>query len=364
MASQITSKRTFIESALLLLILLAIIYAVFSVLSPFFGIFTFALIFAVSFSSPYERFAKLLNGRRKLAAFIYVVVVLSIVTVPFIYIVSAISEHIREALQIVNDTKENGLPPLPIWIKNLPMIGSDIDAFWQNILSNPEQTIEPYKKQIKNVLNHLVSTGTGMLGATLQFVLGIIISGFLLVSGRKILLPVKSAMKHLLGARDGIELLSASGQAIKGVSIGVIGTALIASILCFIGLTIAGVPFAVGFAALVFFLVLIQIGPLPIMIPLIIWYSTLGSTGWTIFLIAYTVGVLIIEAILRPILISKSGGKLPFLVLFLGVTGGLLAWGFTGMFKGAIILAVFYTIFTKWLQKRKLEQDNLDESSV
>ncbi|MES1249501.1 MAG: AI-2E family transporter YdiK, partial [Chitinophaga rupis] len=62
--------------------------------------------------------------------------------------------------------------------------------------------------------------------------------------------------------------------------------------------------------------------------------------------------LLLIDGFLKPILIAKSGGKLPFLVLFLGVIGGLAAWGFTGMFKGAIILAVFYTLFTSWLEKK------------
>ena len=57
---------------------------------------------------------------------------------------------------------------------------------------------------------------------------------------------------------------------------------------------------------------------------------------------------------LKPVLIAKSGGKLPFLVMFLGVIGGLAAWGFTGMFKGAIIMAVFYTLFTSWLQKKRM----------
>ena len=70
--------------------------------------------------------------------------------------------------------------------------------------------------------------------------------------------------------------------------------------------------------------------------------------------------VLGIDGVLKPVLIAKSG-KLPFLVLFLGVVGGLISWGFTGMFKGAIILAVFYTVFTSWLEKAKAEKGNKDQ---
>ena len=74
--------------------------------------------------------------------------------------------------------------------------------------------------------------------------------------------------------------------------------------------------------------------------------------AWQSFWGIYGVAVIAIDSVLKPILIAKSG-KLPFLVLFLGVVGGMVAWGFTGMFKGAIILAVFYTIFNSWLEKTK-----------
>jgi predicted PurR-regulated permease PerM len=62
----------------------------------------------------------------------------------------------------------------------------------------------------------------------------------------------------------------------------------------------------------------------------------------------------VIDNVVKPVLIGKSG-KLPVLVLFLGVVGGMAAWGFTGMFKGAIVLAIAYTVFTNWT-KEELKQ--------
>ena len=74
-----------------------------------------------------------------------------------------------------------------------------------------------------------------------------------------------------------------------------------------------------------------------------------------------------VDNILKPMLIAKSG-KAPVLVLFLGVVGGMAAWGFTGMFKGAIILAIAYTIFQSWAnnagqneQETKIMTDNIEE---
>lgn len=353
-----TSNRTFIESVLLLLLLLILLLAVYEVLQPFFGILTFALIFAVSFSTPYRHLVKMLKGKRKLAAVIYVVLLLLIFTIPFIYIVSAISDHFREAVDFVGSVKENGLPPLPSWIQNLPIVGDSINSFWLE-LKDPQQTIGHYEAQIKKGVQLLLASGSGILGATVQFVFGIIISAFFLVSDHQILLPIKAGMKHLLGAKEGIELVHASGEAIKGVMISVMGTALITAFISWIGFSIAGIPFALGLSALVFFFVAIQVGPLLVWIPLIIWQASIGETGWTIFLIIYAIALIAVENLIRSILIAKSGGKLPFLVLFIGVTGGVIVWGFTGMFKGAIIMSIFYTIFSQWLHKKKLEHDLL-----
>lgn len=83
-SSKITTK-TLIESTLLLLLLFGLLFAVFKVLEPFFGVLLFALILSVSFSKPYNHLVKFLKDRRKLVAVIYEILLLAIFTMPFIY---------------------------------------------------------------------------------------------------------------------------------------------------------------------------------------------------------------------------------------------------------------------------------------
>jgi len=347
-------KETFniIETVLVLLLLLTLLWALYDVLKVFFGVLTFALIFSVSFAWPFEWLARLLRNRRKLAAVIYSVVLIAILALPFIYIVSTIRGHLKGAIVWIGEVKANGLPPLPGWISGLPYIGEDITSFWVQLQNSPKETIAHHGEQLKAALRHVLTNGVSMVGTVFQLIIGIIISAFFLVSGQKMLHPIKLTMQNLLGKRDGLLTLRATTQAIKSVSIGVIGTAFIASVISWIGLTIAGIGFSLILSAFIFFLVLIQLGPLLVWIPVVIWSATQGHAGVTVFLIIYGIALLIIDALLKPVLIAKSGGKLPFLVLFLGVVGGLAAWGFTGMFKGAIILAIFYTVFTSWLERR------------
>jgi len=351
--ARIPVSRNIIETILVVLLLLALIFALYDVLKVFFGVFTFALIFYVSFQIPYERLVRLMNNKRKLAAVIYSIVLIVIVALPFVYMIAAMGKHVKEILAMITEVQEHGLPPLPEKIAGLPYVGDTFTAFWAHLQENPKETLAGYEHQLRETLHRILTGGAGILGAALQIILGIIISAFILTGGEKVFQPVKTALQHLLGRRDGLTLLQATGHAIKGVSIGVMGTAFIAAIISWIGLTIAGLHFRLLLSALVFFLVLIQVGPLIVWVPLVIWQAAEGHTGTAIFLGIYGGFLLILDAVLKPILIAKSGGKLPFLVLFLGVIGGLAAWGFTGMFKGAIILAVFYTVFNSWLERKR-----------
>ena len=219
------TSRSMIETILVLLLLLGLMLALYDVLKVFFGVLTFALIFSVSFADIFEWLARVVGNRRKLAATIYTLVLIAIVALPIIFIISALRHHVKEAIAWMNDVRTNGLPPLPAWISGLPIVGEDISTFWQQLQSSPRETIALHGEPVKMALRHILTSGAGM-----------------------------------------------------------IGTAFIASVISWIGLIIAGVHYAVLLSALIFFLVLIQLGPLLVWVPLVIWTASQGHTGMTIFL--------------------------------------------------------------------------------
>lgn len=348
-----STSRNIIETSLLILALLALLFALYDVLKVFFGVLTFAIIFYASFAGLFERLVWLLANKRKLAGIIYALILVAVIALPFIFMITALGKHIGGMVNWIEEIKTNGVPPLSEKITKLPYAGESIAEFWSHLRENPQETLTGHEHQIKDVLHHLLAGGVGLLGTGLQLIFGIVVSAFFLAGGKEKLMPVKLTVQHLLGKRDGLLLLGAIDQSIKGVSIGVIGTAFFAAVFSWIGFAIAGIHFKLILTALVFFFVLLQMGPLLVWLPLVIWVSTQGHTETTVFLTVYGLSLLIAEALLRPILIAKSGGKLPFLVLFIGVIGGLAAWGFIGMFKGAIIMAISYTIFNSWLEKKQ-----------
>jgi predicted PurR-regulated permease PerM len=346
-------SRGVIETALALLLLLILLFDLYKVLGVFAGVFTYAIIFSVSFAGLFESLVRLLKNKRSLAAFIYAVLLIAVIALPFIYIVSALSSYANQAEQWLSDVQIDGVPPLPEWTAGIPFGGKKITAFWQHLQADPTGTLASYEPKIREITQRLISGGAGIIGAVLEFIVGIIVSALLLASGEKALQPLYAIMKKIVGENDGPPLVDATGRAVKGVAVGVMGTAFVAAFFAWLGFAIAGISFALGLAALTFFLVVIQIGPLLVWLPVAIWLGTTGQTGWAIFITIYGLVVLMgIDNILKPILIARSG-KLPVLVLFLGVIGGMVLWGFTGMFKGAIILAVFYTILSSWLSKKQ-----------
>jgi predicted PurR-regulated permease PerM len=346
------NSRNMIETVLVLFLLIALLVALYDTLHLFFGVFTFALIFSVSFSNAFERLAGLFKNRRKLAAVIYSILLIGIIAIPLGFLFASFARNIRHGIVFLNDIKENGLPPLPGWIAHLPYLGDEASSFWNNVQGDPREIIGLHQQQLKGFAHHVMTSGLGILGVFFQVIVGIITSSLFLVNQERVLSPIRATLTHLLGDQSGPALMDATAMSIKGVSVGVMGTAFIAAITSWIGLTIAGVSFAIGLSAIIFFLVIIQLGPLIVWIPLTIWMSTLGNPGMLIFIIAWGILIVIIDFVVKPILIAKSGGKIPFLILFLGVVGGIAAWGFTGMFKGAIILSVFYTVFNSWLERK------------
>jgi len=345
-------SKSLVETVLVVLLFLGLLYALFEVLEVFSGVLTFALVFAVSFSYPYGKLVGWLRGRRKLAGVIYSVSLVGVIALPFVFLVSAVSRHVRDVAGWIGSVQKQGLPPLSDKITGLPLVGSSIASFWADLQQSPKDVLHLHGHELNVVLHHLVTGGLGVIGVAAQLILGIIISAFLLERGENMLFPVRDTLNNLLSRQEGSELLQAITQAVRGVSIGVMGTAFIAAFVCWTGLLFAGIPFAVGLSALIFFLCVIQVGPLVIWIPLAGWEYLQGHTDAAVILAVYTVIILVIDFVLKPVMIAKSG-KLPFLVLFLGVIGGLSAWGFTGMFKGAIITSVFYTIFTAWLERKR-----------
>jgi predicted PurR-regulated permease PerM len=182
-----------------------------------------------------------------------------------------------------------------------------------------------------------------------QFLLTVIFTAILYTTGETAARGVDRFAARLAGPQ-GQAAIRLAAQATRAVALGVVVTAIVQSALVGLGFAVAGVPFAAILTALSFVLAVAQIGPLPILIAAVIWvYSQHGGMWGTVFL-AWTVICGTIDNLIRPVLIKRSA-NLPLLLIFVGVVGGLFAFGVVGLFVGPVMLAVSYMVLGEWVDQ-------------
>ena len=154
-------------------------------------------------------------------------------------------------------------------------------------------------------------------------------------------------LTRLIGSRAR-QFIAVAGGTIQGVVYGILGTALAQGVLAGIGFSIVRVPGALFLGLLTFFMSLIPMGPPFVWVPAVVWLVAQQRYGAAIFMGIWGMFVISgIDNIVKPYLISR-GSNLPFILVFLGVIGGLAAFGFLGVFLGPVLLAVGYTLLLTW----------------
>ena len=94
---------------------------------------------------------------------------------------------------------------------------------------------------------------------------------------------------------------------------------------------------------------IVQIGPLPVVLPVIIWAWSTKETGPALILTLLLIVIPVIDNVLKPMLMAR-GLSTPMLVILLGVIGGTVSYGLIGLFLGPILLGIFYELLIAWVK--------------
>jgi predicted PurR-regulated permease PerM len=339
-----------IEQVASLSIIALLIIGSIVVVLPFLPAILWALVFTVTLWPFFIKAEKVMGGRTSLAAVVSTLLLALIFFLPLVYVGSKLVGQASIAFDYTQGLMEKGVGPPPLWLKGLPLVGERLERFWQDIGRDTPKLLEMVKPYIKSLLVSMVSAGAGMARIILLTILSLIFFFFLLKEGRSIRISVER-MAVRLGGEKGRHLFFVAGLTMRSVVYGILGAAIVQGIMAIFGLWISGVPnpLFIGMVAGVFALIpvgLIQVVLLPAA-GWLIFYK--GQIVWGIFLAIWSFFVIgNIDNVIRPMLISR-GAKIPFLVILLGVLGGLAAGGIIGLFVGATLLAVFYTVLKEWV---------------
>jgi predicted PurR-regulated permease PerM len=288
-------------------------------------------------------------NRRWPAALVMTGALLFVFLVPFMLAVGALATNAEAIAAWTRSLTTLDLPPLPDWVEKLPRVGGRVAAAWRDLAETGGAGLLADLRPYAGTLAHGFAASVGNLGGLLvQFLLTVVATGIFYVTGEAAAAQVGRFGRRLAGAQ-GEAAVHLAGQAIRGVALGVVVTAFVQAALAGLGLLVAGVPFAAVLTAVMFMLSLAQLGPLLVLIPAVAWLYWKGASGWATFLAVWTIVVAPLDNLLRPVLI-KRGVDLPFLLVFAGVVGGLLAFGLVGIFIGPVVLAVSFTLLSAWVE--------------
>lgn len=291
-----------------------------------------------------------LRGSRALAVTAMTVVLLVVLIVPYFAVIGTIVANVDPIVDWVRSLATDTLPPPPAWLRQLPLVGEQTAQAWEQIAAKGIQELAAKVAPYAGDITKWFVAEVGNVGLVFaQSLLTIVIGAILYAQGEGAAGTVRRFAARLAGA-TGEAALRLTAQAIRGVALGVVVTALMQSALGGIGLAVAGVPFAAVLTAVMFVSAVAQVGAAPMLAPAVVWLYWNDDATWGTFLLVVTIVVGTLDNVVRPLLIKK-GADLPLLLVFAGVVGGLIAFGLIGIFVGPVVLAVAYSLFDAWLRE-------------
>lgn len=317
------------------------------VLMPFVAALLFAAILCLTTWPVFAWIEARVGGRATPAALLTTLVLAAAVLLPMSYLAATVADAVTQLLSILRAWFTEGEAAPPGWLTSLPLLGEHIAAYWRKVAGSQEeltqlgkQLFEPTRKLL---LGAVSLVGQGLIELTLV----VFIAFFFYRDGRA-LAGRLSQLADKIGGELGGRMLTLARTTIMGVMAGIVGTAAAQALVALIGFLIAGVPNAMLLGAATFFLSMVPVGPPLIWGGAAWWLYSQGQTGWAIFMVVWGVAaVSSVDNFLKPILISRTA-SLPMLLIALGVFGGVLAFGFVGMFLGPVILALAVTLIEAW----------------
>ena len=338
------SLRPYIRPAGFLLMLIGITAIFLGMISPFLMAIFWAAMLALVFQRPYRLLRLRLHGRSNLAASLATILIVLIVVLPIALIILALVNQSVEVYQKI----QSGEWDLAKGVDYIQNLSPKLDALLNQAGFPPNRIRENVSNfavtATGNIANGLLNYTQNAIAFTAQFFLMLYVLFFFLRDGRKMMrdvinvLPFGNAWEHLLIDR----FASVARATLKG-------TLIVAAVQGSIG----GLMFALlGIDGALFWgVVMTLLSLLPVGGSALVWAPTviiLAAQGFWSSAIALaivgTLGIGLIDNLLRPILVGRDT-KMPDYLVLLATLGGIGWFGLSGFVLGPVIAALFLTFW-------------------
>jgi predicted PurR-regulated permease PerM len=346
-----SEKGGFDQTALTALRLGAVLFAVYwcyRILEPFIPLVLGGAIIAVAIYPLHLKMAARLGNRVKLSATLITLLGMMLLTAPMIILTeSLVTSSMDLAANISNGTVH--IPPPSEGVQEWPLVGERLHSSWLLASENLSAALQRFDPQLEVLRLSLIKMAAGAGAASLQMLISIIIMGIFLAAAESSLAGTRAVMNGLVGERGPL-LLAESETTIRSVASGVLGAAIIESLLVAIGLIAAGVPAAGFWTFLVLVLSIVQVPPMLLLVPMIFYVLPTAETfGATVFVICSVLAIGV-DTFLKPVMLGRTADA-PMLVILVGAIGGMMLLGIIGLFIGAVIMVLCWGALEFWIMK-------------
>lgn len=341
-----------------LMFIILMIVACFWVVQPFVLGFAWASMVVIATWPLMIKLQGLLWGRRSLAVIAMTLLLILLFVLPVSVLVNSLIDSSGPVIAWAS-AGHIKLPDMH-WLNSIPLVGRKLFSAYHNLVQGGGSAmmtkVQPYIGRTSGFL----FAQAGHFGRFMMHLgLMLLFSVLLYARGEQ----VGHGIRHFafrLASRRGDAAVLLAGQAIRAVALGVVVTALVQGLLGGIGLAVSGIPYATVLTVVMILSCLVQLGPLVVLIPAIVWLYWTGDTTWGTVLLIWSCVVGTLDNVLRPMLI-RMGADLPMILILSGVIGGLVAFGMIGLFIGPVVLAVSYRLVSVWVHEAPApEEDPLE----
>ncbi|MDS9469808.1 AI-2E family transporter [Paracoccus sp. MBLB3053] len=322
------------------------LYLSFALIRPFLPVLVWAVVLAVALAPVHEWLAARLGGRRRVAAVLLTILMVVVVLGPVAALAGSLVETVHALLARLHGGPLH-LPDPPQRLAALPLVGERVQELWQLSSANIEDLLRRYRDGIALMGGRLLAVLSHVGLEMVLFVLSIILSGMLLVPSPGLAVWAHRLVARILAPR-GEQFIQIATQTIRNVSRGVVGIALLQTILISLVLQFAGVAGAGLLAFVVLILCILQIGPALVVLPVLVWAWMTMTGPQALLLTVVLLPLTVMDNFLKPMLMGR-GLSTPSLVIFLGLIGGTLSFGLIGLFLGPVVLALFHDLLKSWI---------------
>ncbi len=342
--------RNMIESTLRIGLIVILLSFAYDIIKPFTTPIVWGAIIAIAAFPLVKWLEPRLGGRRGLAAGLITLFFIAALVFPTWTVTDAGLGGLKK-LGTGLESGELRVPPPTARVKDWPVVGERLFTAWSSASRDLEAFLHSNSEQIKELSGALLKRIGGSLMSVLMFVVSLAIAGGFMTYAEPCADGAKRFFVRVGGLNPGGEWAPMIVATIRNVLQGVIGVAIIQTVLVSIGLFVAGIPGAPILSVIVLILAIAQLPPLIVLAPVMAYAFSTMDTTWAVVFTVYQLIAGASDSFLKPMMMGR-GLDIPMPVILFGAIGGMIMSGIVGLFVGAVILSIVYKLFGLWLEQQ------------